>query len=133
MLDETSTLSLPNLKSAWNNKKASIFGINPQEMYKKITVEVITLDKFCLQHRIQKINVLKIDVEGTELQVLLGGKSTFQEDNVSIVQFESHKDDLRLSHDSDIERILTGFGFFEYSSIKYSFGNFYEKIYVKQR
>ena len=132
-LDEASSMHLPDPDSTWNRKKALILGIDPKKMYKKIDVEVVTLDEFTLQHGIQSIDVLKIDVEGGELQVLLGSKSIFQEGRVSVVQYESHNDDLRPSQQIQIETFLTGYGFVEYSSIRHAFGDFSDKIYVKKR
>jgi hypothetical protein len=101
-------------------------------MYKKIDVDVVTLDEFTSLHEIQAIDILKIDVEGGELQVLLGSRSIFQEGRVSIVQYESHDDDLRPSQQIQIETLLAGYGFVEYSNIKHSFGDFSDKIYIKR-
>lgn len=132
-IDEASSMYLPNPDSTWNRKKALILGINPKKMYKKIDVEVVTLDEFTLQHGIQAIDILKVDVEGGELQVFLGSKSIFQEDRVSIVQYESHNNDLRPSQQIQIETFLIEYGFVEYSSIKHAFGDFSDKIYIKRR
>jgi FkbM family methyltransferase len=131
-LDEASSMNLPDLDSTWNRKKALILGINPKKMYKKIDVDVVTLDEFTSLHEIQAIDILKIDVEGGELQVLLGSRSIFQEGRVSIVQYESHDDDLRPSQQIQIETLLAGYGFVEYSNIKHSFGDFSDKIYIKR-
>jgi len=131
-LDEASSMHLPDPKSTWNKKKALILGIDPEKMYEKIDVDVITLDEFTSQHGIQRIDILKIDVEGGELQVLLGSRSIFQENRVSIVQYESHEDDLRPSQQIQIESFLTEYGFVEHSSIRHAFGNFSDKIYLKR-
>ena len=131
-LDEVSSMNLPDLDSTWNRKRALILGIDPKKMYKKIDVEVVTLDEFTSQHGIQTIDILKIDVEGGEYQVLLGSRSIFQEDRVSIVQYESHEDDLRPSQQIQIETFLTEYGFVEYSNIKHAFGDFSDKIFIKR-
>lgn len=39
---------------------------------KKEMRETITLDKFCMDHKLKRINVVKIDVEGAEFKVLKG-------------------------------------------------------------
>ena len=85
-----------------------------------------------MRHGIYAIDILKIDVEGGELQVLLGSKTIFQEGKVSIVQYESHDDDLRPSQQIQIDAFLARYGFVEYSNIKHSFGNFTDRIYVKK-
>jgi FkbM family methyltransferase len=132
-LDETSSLHLPNSESSMNKRKALILGIEPKDMYQKIDVEVITLDEFVLENKIEKIDILKIDVEGGEFQVLLGGSNVFKQNKVSIVQYEIHDDDLRPSQEKQIVNFLKEFGFTEYSTIKHAFGNFSDKIYIKYK
>jgi FkbM family methyltransferase len=43
-----------------------------------IPVEIISLDEWVLQENLSKIDVIKIDVEGMEYDVLLGGKATLE-------------------------------------------------------
>ncbi len=52
------------------------------------TVELTTLDLFCYQNKIERIDFLKLDVEGHELAVLKGGKRMIGEGRVGIIQFE---------------------------------------------
>jgi len=52
------------------------------------TVELDTLEHYCAERRIGKIDFLKVDVEGHELEVFKGGRSLFAEDRVGMVQFE---------------------------------------------
>lgn len=42
------------------------------------TVDIVTLDHFVEAYKLQKLDVIKIDVEGGELDVLKGGKNTIQ-------------------------------------------------------
>jgi FkbM family methyltransferase len=51
-------------------------------------VEAITLDSFCKQHDIQKIDYLKIDVEGAESDVLLGTIDLLKNKAIQFIQFE---------------------------------------------
>jgi FkbM family methyltransferase len=39
-------------------------------------VEVSTLDKFCAEHAIERLDLLKVDVEGSEERLLIGGAAT---------------------------------------------------------
>lgn len=57
----------------------------------KITVETMTLDKFSKDHsfNIEHEYIVKIDVEGFERNVLLGGKHFFSKFNVKAIIFES--------------------------------------------
>lgn len=51
-------------------------------------VEVITGDDYCRNEAINIVDLVKIDVEGHELQVLLGMKGLLSEKRVEIIQFE---------------------------------------------
>jgi FkbM family methyltransferase len=55
---------------------------------KTMEVEVETLDRMCSLHQINKIDFLKIDVEGNELNVLKGAKELLDHHKVTVVQFE---------------------------------------------
>lgn len=51
-------------------------------------IRVRTLDNFCEEHRVTRIDFLKLDVEGHELAVLRGARSMLESGAVSIIQFE---------------------------------------------
>ena len=51
-------------------------------------VMIDTLDNYCLSHDIQKIDLLKLDVEGHELDVLNGGLDMFARKKIGMVSFE---------------------------------------------
>ncbi len=53
-----------------------------------LQVPVIRGDDYVKQHKIQTIDLLKIDVEGMEERVLRGLEQTFSERRVRLVQFE---------------------------------------------
>lgn len=55
---------------------------------KKITIQVTRLDTFCNNNRIDRINFLKIDTEGSEWDVLQGANSLITNGKIDIVQFE---------------------------------------------
>ena len=48
-------------------------------------VPSIRLDTFCKERKIKTIDAVKIDVEGAELEVLIGGKRTINESKPSIL------------------------------------------------
>ena len=52
------------------------------------TIEIGTIDDFCLQNNINHIHFLKIDVEGNEISVLKGAKSMLETNNIDYIQFE---------------------------------------------
>lgn len=52
------------------------------------TVEIDTIDNYCSKNMINHIDLLKIDVEGHELDVLAGAKNMFATKSIEIVTFE---------------------------------------------
>jgi FkbM family methyltransferase len=53
-----------------------------------IEFDVDTIDNYCVLNDIQKIDFLKIDVEGNELAVLQGATEMISNDCIEIIQFE---------------------------------------------
>jgi len=58
------------------------------EKPQKLLVRTTSLDKFCLGKVIKEIDYLKIDTEGSELDVLTGAESLLKRQAISIIQFE---------------------------------------------
>lgn len=54
----------------------------------EIEIETISLDEFCEKRKIEKINFLKIDTEGHELEVIIGAKKMISAGKIEIIQFE---------------------------------------------
>ncbi len=61
-------------------------------------VQIDRLDDYCRRRGIEKIHLLKIDVEGFEMDVLEGACGMFADDNIEIVSFEfgAHQIERRL-------------------------------------
>lgn len=75
-------------------------------------VEVIRLDDWAHQHGIEKVDVIKIDVEGMEYEVLAGGGELLSKAK-PIIYFETLPDFQERSGHSlaDLYRLLIGFGY----------------------
>lgn len=56
--------------------------------YDKIMVESDTLDRYVEAEKIAHIDWMKIDVEGAEPLVIIGGKNVFENKMVDVIQFE---------------------------------------------
>ena len=58
------------------------------EETKKIKIYLNTIDNFCKQEKIEKIDFLKIDVEGHEVNVLKGARDMIKNKKINIIQLE---------------------------------------------
>lgn len=60
----------------------------PELSINRYSIQIKTLDGFVSENRIDSIDLLKIDTEGNEYAVLVGGKKTFNDEKIKIIQFE---------------------------------------------
>ena len=58
------------------------------EDFSEISVQTQTLDNFCLEKKINNIDVLKIDTEGNELNVLKGAQKLLKQNKINIIYTE---------------------------------------------
>ena len=56
--------------------------------FSEINVQTQTLDNFCLNKKIENIDVLKIDTEGNDLNVLKGAKKLLSENKIKAIYTE---------------------------------------------
>jgi FkbM family methyltransferase len=79
----------------------------------KIEVKTTTLDAYCLENDIKKIDLLKLDVQGGELKVLEGAKKLLESKSISLifceVEFIEHYKDQPLCH--NIVSFLSDYGY----------------------
>jgi FkbM family methyltransferase len=86
-------LAYYNYKSDVGSEHGSLYkevftNIHNSNNIVKKEVKIITLDDFCNKNKLKKINFLKIDTEGSELNVLKGSKKLIKENKIDIIQFE---------------------------------------------
>lgn len=102
----TSIQKAPN--SEWNSLSNEVWQGD------QIDIELVTLDSYFNNLQIKKnISVLKIDVEGHEIQCLRGMHDVLEAGTVKILFIEAgfNHEDLQHSHFIGIYDYLTGFGF----------------------
>ncbi len=56
--------------------------------FRKETIEVMTLDEWCKRSEVTSIDYLKIDTEGNDMEVLLGGSATLAKQHVRFIEVE---------------------------------------------
>lgn len=110
-------------KNQSGTEHASVYKKVFTEIHKAVEVEEIkfindTLDTFCRKNGIAKIDFLKIDTEGSELDVLRGAKMMLEKNNLDIIQFEFNemnivsrvflKDYYEILNNYNIYRIASG-------------------------
>ena len=130
MHDLTSTLSTFDEQSSYLNFKAKLYGTDIKNMsYGTELVQTITLDKFMLEHNVDKIDLIKIDTEGHEFNVLKGLKN--QIENVENILIEFHHRDLFLDYDPNkIHQHLIDNGFKLEKTFKFPFC-WADRLYTK--
>ena len=58
------------------------------EDFAEINVQTQTLDDFCLDEKIENIDVLKMDTEGNELNILKGAIRLLSENKINVIYTE---------------------------------------------
>ena len=135
ILDESSSFEELNMDSDYLKMKSSILGVKPQNIVKEsYPVEVTTLNDFIIRNKILEVDVLKIDTEGHEFECLEGLFNTNNIEDIGIIQFEMHFDDMYLKNRSyeEMKNLLNSNGYFEIKKIKHGFGDFYDYFYSKK-
>jgi len=54
----------------------------------EVVAEIHTVDNFCLQNKIESIDLIKIDTQGYEMEVLLGGKHMITPSRTKLIHIE---------------------------------------------
>jgi FkbM family methyltransferase len=67
---------------------SSFWGEGLMETTTTVEVEVGTIDEFCREHQIENIDVLKIDTQGTELDVLRGAAGMLTGGRIRVIYTE---------------------------------------------
>jgi len=87
------TMTIYDYKMDTWNQHASLYkdvikDIHNSDEYIQEEVAMDTLDNFCIKNKIETIDFLKIDTEGSELEVLKGAKDLIESNKIKIIQFE---------------------------------------------
>ena len=134
--DESSsnTISEIDQNSAYFKKKFRLLNMfNKKKIFSETEIEVSKLFDYLSHKNLKKIDFLKIDTEGSELEILKGIED--QITNIKIIYFEHHYD-LMLKKNykfRDINGLLKKNNFKNVFKIKMPFRKVFEYIYINEK
>ena len=127
-MSSTSTIKKTNSSSNWVKFKNYILGGKASSQIEK--VQVTTLDKLLFDKLASKKILLKIDVEGAELEVLKGSENILKNCNVVLIQLESSIHKIYKNSFSP-EKLLLDNGFKIEKKFIFPLLNFKDVVYKK--
>jgi FkbM family methyltransferase len=121
-LDEASTFDHQNLESNDRKMKSRVLLSSSQKMYELLTVSTIILNDFSLKEKIGKIDLLKVDTEGHELEVMKGAITLLKHRKIELIQIERQETGLRsskgaLESPKEVKKFLNTFSCFKVQTI----------------
>ena len=131
--DLTSSLTKIDKKNRYLNLKAKVFGGNINEMIlKKRRIKSLKLIDIIKNKKIKKIDLLKVDTEGHELQVLKG-IGVYLRTNIKFILIELHNSDIFLDYDAiKIHKYLKKNNFLLKKTFKFPFTTWEDRIYLNK-
>lgn len=130
--DLTSSIKKLNPKNSYLNYKSKLFSTNLKGMIERKTIiKTIKLKSFFLRKNIKKVDLIKIDTEGHELEVLLGLEKKIILVKAFLIEF--HDNQTYLNYDNKkIEKILKKNNFKLRKRVKFPFTTWEDRLYVRK-
>ena len=131
-LSSTSSLLKPNESNWWIKFKKIILQksslVESNEVIRTRTLDSIIFEELDPNSKI----LLKIDTEGSELNIIKGSIKILKNRNVIFIQVEIAKNDVYESNNSKkLEAFLNKHGYFKCKSFLYPMLNFSDDVYIK--
>ena len=89
--------------------------MNINNNFKEIKVNTISISEYCNKNKIKKINILKLDTEGYDLECLLGSRELIEHNLIDVIQLEiicKTLDDKKIQQNK-INKILSNYYLFK--------------------
>ena len=130
--DLTSSFSTFNKKNNYLKAKAILFGKSFKKMiYRRVIVKTNTLDKIIKKNKIFKIDLVKIDTEGHELQVLKGMNKSFKK--ITHILIEMHNDKIYQNYNpKKVHNFLIRNNYELKDKFRFPFTTWEDRIYSKK-
>ena len=129
----SSTINDIDTNSKYFKKKSFLlYSKKDDKFYMEENTIQIRLNDYIINNKIKKIDFLKIDTEGYEMNVLLGLDNQFNK--VSLIMFEHHYHNMIIKNYkfTDINELLKKNNFVQIYKYKMPFRKTFEYIYVKK-
>lgn len=128
--DLTSSLTKIDKKNSYLNLKAKLFGGTISDLIlKKYMIKTCKLSEVVKKSNVNKIDLLKIDTEGHELQVLKGAGADLKK-RVNFMLIEIHNSDIFLNYNANkIHDYLKKNKFILKKTFKFPFTTWEDRIY----
>jgi len=95
----------------WNYTR-KLITLSPNKGFKILKVKTNTIDNFCKKNKIIKIDILKIDVEGSELEVLKGSKKILNKTHLIQLEIYQNKKNF-IKIEKKITKLLKKYNFYK--------------------
>ena len=130
--DLTSSIKKLNPKNTYLNLKSKLFSTNLKGMVERKTIiQTIKLKNFFLKSNIKKVDLIKVDTEGHELEVLLGLENKIVLVKAFLIEF--HSNHTYLNYDNKkIEKILKKNNFKLKKRIISPFTTWEDRLYIRK-
>ena len=100
----------------WNYTR-KLITLSSNKGFKILKVKTNTIDNFCKKNKIIKIDILKIDVEGSELEVLKGSKKILNKTHLIQLEIYQNKKNF-IKIEKKITKLLKKYNFYKISEKK---------------
>ena len=129
----TSTFLKYNLKNQYLNYKAKLFNSSLKEMTEKTEiVKTRTLKRIINEKKVKKIDLVKIDTEGHELEVLIGLGEKINK--IKCILVEVHQDSIYLSYKpKKIHNYLIKNNFVLKKTYSFPFTTWEDRFYINKK
>tara|TARA_B100000963_G_scaffold350250_1_gene360288 strand:- start:41 stop:733 length:693 start_codon:yes stop_codon:yes gene_type:complete len=98
----------------WNFTRKLVTG-NFKKQFESFDVRTDTLDNFCEENGVNFIDILKIDTEGSEIEVLEGSKKMLNKTNIILIEVLDERKNFDVKYQKVLEILEKNYNFHKFS------------------